>query len=367
MSSFRFNGLQRLDWYIIRKFMLTFFIALLFMAILVIIVDISEKIDDFIRLKAPLHDIIFVYYVNFVPFFMNQYSPMFVFLTVIFFTSKMTADSEVVAILSNGISYHRFALPYLISAIVIASASVVLGQWVLPHANGERVEFEQKYNRWAKVRLGHDMHYKLENDHLVYLESFSAYNNTAYNFTLEDLSGGRLKSKISAESAQYDTITGVWHLRNWMLREYDEGMRDHIRSGRQLDTTLSLTRDDFFMNKFTIQRLNKRELKHLIQAQKMRGDASVNRALIEMNNRYAMPFSTIVLTIIGLALCTKKKRGGMGFNLAAGTALAFSYVLFMQFSEMFVITDTLPANIAIWMPNVLYTIIAAVLYVKAPK
>lgn len=362
-----FKGLQRLDWYIIRKFLVTFFVALMFMAVLIVIFDISEKIEDFIKLEAPLEKIVFDYYVNFVPYFMNQYSPMFVFLTVIFFTSKMTMDSEVVAVLSSGISYHRFALPYLISALFIALISLEMGQWVLPHANGVRVEFEQKYNRWAKVKIGHDMHYKLENDHFVYLESFSAYNNTAYSFTLEDLSGGKLHSKLTAESAQYDTLTGVWHLRNWFIRDYDEGMKDHIRSGRQMDTTLSLTRDDFFMNKVTIQRLNKRELNQLIETQKMRGDASVNRALIEKNNRMALPFSTIILTVIGLALCTKKKRGGMGLNLAAGTALAFSYILFMQFSEMFVITDTLPAYIAIWMPNVLYTIIATVLYVKAPK
>ena len=346
---------------------MTFFVSILFLAVLIIIFDISEKIEDFIKKEAPIHEIVFDYYLNWVPYFINQYAPMFVFLTVIFFTSKMTQDSEVVAILSGGISYHRFALPFVLSALFIAVMSLELGQWVLPHANGVRVEFEQKYNSWRKVKIGHDMHYKLEDDRFVYLESFSSYNNTAYNFTLEDLSEGRLHSKISAESAQYDTVSGVWHLRNWVVREYDEGMRDHIRSGRQMDTTLSLTRDDFFMNKFTIQRLNKRELNQLIETQKMRGDASVNMALIEKNNRLSMPFSTIILTIIGLALCTKKKRGGMGWNLAAGTALAFSYILFMQFSEMFVITDTLPASIAIWLPNYLYTIIAIVLYVKAPK
>ena len=365
--TFKFKGLQRLDWYIIRKFLVTFFVSILFLAVLIIIFDISEKIEDFIKKEAPIHEIVFDYYLNWVPYFINQYAPMFVFLTVIFFTSKMTQDSEVVAILSGGISYHRFALPFVLSALFIAMMSLELGQWVLPHANGVRVEFEQKYNSWRKVKIGHDMHYKLEDDRFVYLESFSSYNNTAYNFTLEDLSEGRLHSKISAESAQFDTVSGVWHLRNWVVREYDEGMRDHIRSGRQMDTTLSLTRDDFFMNKFTIQRLNKRELNQLIETQKMRGDASVNMALIEKNNRLSMPFSTIILTIIGLALCTKKKRGGMGWNLAAGTALAFSYILFMQFSEMFVITDTLPASIAIWLPNYLYTIIAIVLYVKAPK
>ncbi len=364
---FRVKGLQKLDWYIIRKFLLTFFMAIMFLAVIIIIFDVSEKIEDFINKEAPLKAIIFDYYCNFVPYFMNMYSPMFVFLTVIFFTSKMTQDSEVIAILSSGINYHRFALPYMVSACFIALLSLELGQWVIPHANGVRVDFEQKYNPRHKVKIGHDMHYKLEDDHFVYMESFSAYNNTAYNFTLEDLSTGRLRSKITAESAQYDTLTGVWHLRNWFVRDYDEGMHDHVRSGRQMDTTLSLTRDDFFLNKYTIQRLNKRELDQLIETQIMRGDASVNEALIEKNNRYSLPFSTIILTIIGLALSTKKKRGGMGWNLAAGTALGFSYILFMQFSEMFVVTDTLPASVAIWLPNYLYAIIAIVLYIKAPK
>ena len=144
-------------------------------------------------------------------------------------------------------------------------------------------------------------------------------------------------------------------------------MTDHIRSGKQMDTVLSLTREDFFRNRYTIQRLNKRELDELIQTQISRGDASVKMAQIEKNNRYSLPVSAFILTIIGVSLSTKKRRGGMGLNLAAGTALGFSYILFMQFSEMFVITDTLPASIAIWLPNIIYAIIAAVLYITAPK
>ena len=359
--------IKRLDWYIIRKFVVTFFMSLLFLAVLIIIFDISEKIDDFVRKEVPIREIAFDYYLNFVPFFMNQYSPMFVFLTVIFFTSKMTQDSEIVAILSSGISYHRLARPYILSAALIAVFSLVMGMYILPPANAIRVGFEQKYNPYRKVKMGHDMHYKLENDHFVYFESFSAYNNTAYNFTLEDLSGGRMNSKLTAESAQYDTVSGVWKLRNCFIRDYDEGLNDHIRSGRQLDTVLSMTREDFFRNRYTIQQLNQRELNELIETQTMRGDASVNMSLIEKHNRFSLPVSAFILTIIGLSLCTKKKRGGMGWNLAAGTALGFSYILFMQFSEMFVVTDTLPAQVAVWMPNALYAIIAVVLYIKAPK
>ena len=359
--------IKRLDWYIIRKFVVTFFMSLLFLAVLIIIFDISEKIDDFVRKEVPIHEIAFDYYLNFVPFFMNQYSPMFVFLTVIFFTSKMTQDSEIVAILSSGISYHRLVRPYILSAALIASFSLVMGMYILPPANAIRVDFEQKYNPYRKVKMGHDMHYKLENDHFVYFESFSAYNNTAYNFTLEDLSGGRMNSKLTAESAQYDTVSGVWKLRNYFIRDYDEGLNDHIRSGRQLDTVLSMTREDFFRNRYTIQQLNQRELNELIETQIMRGDASVNMSLIEKHNRFSLPVSAFILTIIGLSLCTKKKRGGMGWNLAAGTALGFSYILFMQFSGMFVVTDTLPAQVAVWMPNALYAVIAIVLYIKAPK
>ena len=363
----RLKGLQRLDRYIMGKFLMTFFMSILLLSVIIVIFDISEKIEDFVRLEAPMHDILFDYYLNFIPFFINQYSPLFVFLTVIFFTSKMTQDSEVVAILSSGISYHRLMVPYMVSAILIASLSLVAGMWILPHANATRVSFEQKYIAHRKVRMGHDMHYKLEDDRFVYIESFCSFNNTAYNFTLEDLSGGRLRSKITAESAQYDTLTGRWKLRNWFIRDYDEGLTDHIRSGRQLDTALSLTNNDFFRNRYTIQELNERELEELIATQIQRGDSSVNMTLIEKHNRFSLPFSALILTIIGVSLSTRKRRGGMGLNLAAGLALGFSYILFMQFSEMFVITDTLPAFIAIWLPNYLYTAIAAVLYYKASR
>ena len=222
----KIQGLQKLDWYIIRKFLVTFFVSIAFLSVIIVIFDISEKIEDFVRKEAPMRAIIFDYYVNWVPYFINMYSPMFVFLTVIFFTSKMTQDSEVVAMLSSGISYHRLLVPYLVSAVFIALLSLTLSMWILPGANATRVQFEQKYNPRHKVKIGRDMHYKLENDRFVYIESFSAYNNTAYNFTLEDLSTGRLTSKLTAESAQYDTLTGVWKLRNWFIRDYDEGMGD---------------------------------------------------------------------------------------------------------------------------------------------
>ena len=359
--------IKKLDWYIIKKFMGSFLVALGLLTVIVIIFDVSEKIDDFVQKEAPLRAVIVDYYLNFIPYFMNMYSPMVVFLTVILFTSKMAQNSEIIAILSCGTSFHRMMVPYLVSAAIVAVASLGLGLWVIPRANVTRVAFEQKYNPRAKVKFGHDMHYKLEDNKFVYFESFSSWNNTAYNFTLEQVSDDHMISKLSAESAQWDSIGGKWKLRNWFIRDYGEGLQDRIRSGRQLDTTLSLTIDDFYYNDYTIEQLDARQMDQLIETQLARGDATVKNAQMQKHRRYSMPLSAIILTIIAVSLCSKKRRGGMGWNIAVGLALGFSYILFEQFSKMFVVTDTLSAGIATWIPNILYAIIAAVLYIIAPK
>ena len=359
--------IKKLDKYIIGKFMGAFFLALLLLTVLVVIFDLSEKIDDFVERDAPVRAIIVDYYLNFIPYFMNQYSPMVVFLTVILFTSRMAQNTEIIAILSCGTSFHRMMVPYLVSASIVALLSMGLGLWVIPRANVTRVAFEQKYNPRSKVKFGHDMHYKLEDNKFVYFESFSSWNNTAYNFTLEQISEEKLVSKLTAESAQWDSLAGNWKLRNWFIRDYGEGMTDRIRSGKQLDTTLSLTIDDFYYNDYTIERLDKRQMDQLIKTQLARGDATVKNAQMQKHRRYSMPLSAIILTIIAVSLCSKKRRGGMGWNIAVGLALGFSYILFEQFSKMFVVTDTLSAGFATWIPNILYAAIAAFLYIIAPK
>ncbi len=360
-------GLKKLDWYIIKKFMLTFFSAIILIVGIVIIFDISEKIDDFVQREAPLKAIIFDYYLNFVPYFMNMFSPLFVFISVIFFTSRMTANSEFVAILSCGVSYHRIMRPYIVSAALIALFSLSLNLWVIPQANKTRIPFEKKYVKDRSSLSDRDVHYKLENNRFVYVESFSTWNNTAYNFTLEELGEEHLVSKLSAESAQWDSVRHVWKLKNYFIRDYGEGLRDRIRSGKQLDTALSLTVEDFYRTEKTVEQLSRRSLDELIDVQEERGDANVMFAKIEMNNRWSLPFSAFILTIIGVSLSTKKRRGGIGWNIAIGIGLSFSYILFMKFSQMFVYTGSLSATVALWIPNVLFTIVTAVLYKLAPK
>ena len=358
---------RKLDVYIVKKFITTFFVALLLIIGIVIIFDISEKIDDFVSKEAPLKAIIFDYYVNFVPYFMNMFSPLFVFITVIFFTSKMAADTEIVAILSCGISFHRMMVPYIFSATLIAIFSLCLNLFVIPEANKTRLEFENQYIKQRFKGVGRNVHYQIAPGEYVFAESFSSWNNTAYRFTLERIENDRLMSKISAESAVYDTTKGAWTLKKYFIREYNEDLTDKIRSGRQIDTIIPLSVKDFYLTENTVETLTYDELNELIDTQKMRGDANVKFALIEKNTRFALPFSAFILTIMGVALSSKKRRGGIGWNIGIGIALAFTYILFLRFSQMFVHTGTLPPAIALWLPNVVFAIIAAFLYRIAPK
>ena len=359
--------LKKLDWYIIKKFMTTFFMSMLLIIGLVIIFDVSEKIDDFINNHASLHDIVFYYYVNFIPYFINMFSPLFIFITVVFFTSRMAANSEIIAILSGGVSYHRLMVPYLLSAIFVALLSLVLNLYVVPKANKTRLEFEATYVKSDNSYKRNDIHYQIAPGNFVYVKSFSSWNNTAYNMTIETLEGNKLVSKLSADNAAWDSATSSWRLRNYVLREYSRGMSDRITMGPILDTTLALTVSDFYRNNKTVQTLTSPELGKLIATQKMRGDGSIIYAQIEQHNRLVLPFSTIILTIMGVCLSSRKRRGGIGWSLVAGIALTFSYILFLRFSQMFVFTGSLTPGIALWLPNVLYAFITAFLYKLAPK
>jgi len=359
--------MKKLDWYIAKKFLTTFFAFILLIIVIVIIFDISEKIDDFVNNKAPLHAIIFDYFIPFIPYFINMFSPLFVFISVIFFTSRMAQNSEFIAMLSCGVSYVRILVPYIACAVLIALLSLVLSLYVIPPANASRVKFEVTYIRHHNKFKRQDIHYQIAPGQFVYVESFSSWNNTAYKFTLESIDHNRIVSKLTADSAVWDSTTTSWKLKNWFIRDYTEGLQDHIRSGKQLDTTIALTVEDFYRNEKTVEALSQKQLNWLIDTQKMRGDSNVMYAQIEKQNRYALPFSAIILTIMGVCISSRKKRGATGWNIGIGIALAFSYILFMRFSAMFVYTGTLPAFVAQWMPNFLYALVAVFLYKKAQK
>ena len=357
-----------LDRYITRKFLGTFIFMTLIAVVIVIIFDLSEKIDKFVEKGATVHEIVFDYYGGFIPWIVNSFSPLLVFLSAIFFTSKMAGNSEIVAILSGGISFRRLMAPYMFSAGVICVLSLLLGLYVIPPANQKRLDFENKYIKPQQIAADNmrHIHYQLSPGEFVYVEQFSRWANTAYRFTLERIQDGRIVSKLSAESAAWDSTFNGWRLKNYYIRDF-YGESEMVRTGRQLDTVISLTIEDFYRRRNIMESLSERDLNDLIAVQKMRGDALLQQSLIEKNNRIATPFSAFVLTIIAVSLSSRKKRGGLGLNIGIGLLLSFLYILFMRFSEMFVHTGLLPPVIAIWVPNIVFAVVAAILYRIAPK
>ncbi len=355
-----------LDKYIIKKFIGTYFFAILIFIVIVIIFDISEKIDDFVEKGASLEGIVFQYYANFIPYFMNMFNPLFVFIAVIFFTSKLASHTEITAMLAGGVSFQRLLYPYFLSALVIAVFSLSLNLFVIPPANKVRLEFTDKFIKDKFVNTSRDIHLQLLPGTYVYMESFNSWNNTASRFTLETIDGHTIVSKLSAETAVWDTAAKGWKLYNYYIRKQgDKGLE--ISHGQSIDTVINLSAEDLNRRDNVVESYNYNQLNDLIETQKMRGDKRVIYAQIEKHTRFALPFSAFILTLIGVSLSSKKRKGGIGMNIGIGLVLSFSYILFLRFSQMFVHAGVLPPWIALWVPNMLYALIAAFLYRIAPK
>ena len=357
-----------LDKYIVKKFLGTFFFTILIGVSVVVIFDLSEKIDKFVEKSVPVNEIIFDYFAGFIPWIVNSFSPLVVFISAIFFTSKLAQNSEIVAMLAGGISFRRLLVPYMFSAAIICILSLLLGLYIIPPANQKRLDFENKYIKTQNIvaTQKRNLHYQISPGEFVYMGQFSATTNTAYGFTLERMEDNHIVSKLSATSAAWDTTFHGWHLRNYYIRDF-YGESEMVRTGRQLDTVIALTIEDLYRRRNAVESLSGKDLNELIRVQKMRGDAEIKRSLIEKHNRIAMPFSAFVLTVIAVSLSSRKKRGGLGLNVGIGLALSFTYILFMKFSQMFVFKGVMEPALAMWMPNLVFAVVAVILYRLAPK
>ncbi|MEE2699819.1 MAG: LptF/LptG family permease [Bacteroidota bacterium] len=358
--------MKKLDLYIIKKFLGTFFFSISLILVIVIVFDISEKIDDFLESEAPLEAIVFDYYLNFIPFFANLFSPLFIFIAVIFFTSKMANNTEVIAILNSGMSFWRLLLPFMITAIFLASASFVLGNFVIPPANKNRIDFENKYIKNKFHFKGKDIHLQLQKGQYVYMESYNSRKDIAYKFALENIKDGKLQSKLNANYIMWDSTSGRWQINKWQIREFlDEG--EKLSKGDRLDTLINLKPTDFKTRLSKVEAMNYFELNDYIKAEEIKGTANIVYHKIEKQKRMAFPFASIILTIIGVAVASRKIRGGTGLHLGAGLLISFSYILFMQISTTYATNGNLSAALAVWIPNIIYTILGGILVMKAPS
>ena len=358
---------RKMDWYIIKKFLGTYFFAIALIISIAVVFDVNEWIDNFINNKAPVKAIIFDYYANFIPYFSNLFSPLFVFISVIFFTSKLAENSEIIAMMSTGMSFKRLLRPYMISAAIISIMTYGMGAYVIPKGNVTRLNFEDRYKKKKKQEYVRNVQVEVDSGVIAYMERYENYNKTAYRFSLDKFVDKKLVSHLTARSATYDTTTvNKWTLKNYMIREMD-GMKETITKGERLDSIIKMEPQDFLIMKGKQETMTSSELSAYIERQRRRGFANIKEFEIEYHKRIAMSFASFILTIIGVSLSSRKVKGGMGMYLGAGLALSFSYILFQTVSATFAVNGNASPFLAVWVPNIVYTFIAIYLYRKAPR
>ena len=358
--------IRRLDWYIIKKFLGTYVFMILLIISIAVVFDINEKIDKFMTNNATFEGIVFDYYLNFIPYYTNLFSPLFVFLAVIYFTSKMSNNSEIIAILSTGISFRRFLKPYMMSAFIIAVFTFIFGGYIIPKANATRIEFEHTFVDPRKKKTGdRDIQFKVGPGTIVYFGNFDLASNTGYNFSMDHFDNLNLNSRLTAQSIKYDSAYN-WTIRNYQVREFD-GLIETIHTGSSIDTVLQIVPNDFIIASSDQQMMTSPDLRNYISSQKERGMGNIQPFQIEYHSRIAMVFSAFILTIIGASISARKVKGGMGLNIGIGLALSMAYILFMTVSSTFAIKGGMSPLIAAWIPNIFFSGIAFYLYKRAPN
>lgn len=360
-------GFYKIDIYIIKKFLGTFFFAIALVMFITVIFDLSEKLDEFMDNKAPVNSIIFDYFLNFIPYFAALIAPLFTFIAVIFFTSRMAYNTEIIAILSSGVSFRRLLVPYMIAAAVIVALNIYLNHSVIPNSNRVRFQFEEIYYHSNVSNYSErNVHKQVEPGVYVYLESYSTRSDVGQKFSLEKFDDGKLISKLLSKEVRWDTGAKKWKIRDYVIRDYSTGDQV-ITTGDEIDTTINLLPEEFKRRDNALEAMDSDELNSFISQQKLQGASNVSALQVEKHRRVASPFSTFILTLIGVSVSSKKVRGGIGMHIAIGLTLSVSYILFMKFSSEFAISGSLPPLLAVWIPNFLFVGVAYFMYKTAPK
>jgi lipopolysaccharide export system permease protein len=358
--------LTKIDVYIIKRFLGAFALALGLFTVIIIVFDLSEKIDEFMENSAPFTEVIFDYYVNWVPFLLNLFSPVFVFISVIFFTSKMAQNSEIIAMLAGGVSYRRLLRPYFITSIFLALFSFALSAWIIPHADKTRVDFENTYIRDRTRYTLSEIKTQISPGQILSMGNFNFSDSAGFKISLENIENGELKSKLYAERLNWNEKTQKWKLTKWWTREFIEG-NEILTKGTTMDTMIAFNPEDFFRKNDDVQMFNLSELDQMISLEEMRGTGNTFFYTTEKYKRFAMPFAIIILTVIGVSVASKKTRGGIGLNLGIGLLLSFTFLIVFQFFLAYGSSGSMHPLLAVTIPNLIFGFIAFVLYRLAQK
>lgn len=358
--------LKLLDAYILKKFLTTFVFVVLILMAIICVIDFVEKNDDFLEHNLSVKTILFDYYLHMIPYYTNMLSPITVFIATVFVTAKLASHTEIVAILSSGVSFKRMLVPYVIGSVVIGIFIFIFSAWVIPNSNKTRVAFEIKYVKKPYTFEGRNVHFRVGPDTYIYLESYNNHANVGYKFTLETIKGQELLRKLSAESISWDSTKQKWHMDAYTLHTFN-GEKETVAAGGPIDTTLNLLPKDFASTYRLRETLTNAELNKVIEEKQLRGSTDIQEYLTEKYERYSYPFAITVLTIIGVILSSRKVRGGVGLQIALGFILAFVFIIFVMMSRSLAQVGGIPPQLAAWIPLFVFTIIGGVLYRTVPK
>ena len=363
---YRILGLKRLDVYIIKKFLGTYFFAIVLILTIGIVFDLVEKLDRFANNAVPptVSEIAF-YYLNFIPFYANLLSALFTFIAVIFFTSKMAGNSEIIAILASGVSFHRLMRPYFISAFLIFALSFGLGGYVIPNSRKQMLEFENEFVRSFRRDNVRNVQMEIEPGIILYIDRYEQTRNRGYRFSLEKFEGRSLVSRLTAETITWHSDYN-WTVHNYLKRSFD-GMFESITYGTARDTIIRIQPSEFFIVAQDAPMMTNPQLRAHLETQRRRGVGNTQVFEDEYYRRYSMPMSIFVMTLIGVSLSSRKVRGGMGLNLGVGVALSALYILFSTISTTFAVNGAMSPATAVWMPNAVFLVVGIFLYMRAPK
>ncbi len=354
-----------IDRYILQKFLVTFFFVMVMLVSVICVIDFTEKNDKFIKNGVETVEIV-KYYLTVFPFFASLITPITVFIATVFITANLAARTEIIAILASGVSFRRMLLPYILGSILVAVLTFIFNGYVIPDANKFRIAFEVANVRKPFYNTERDMHLKIADNDYIYIQSYNNSTDAAYRVTLERIEDTKLKAKLTANRMDWDSVANKWKIHNWELREI-EGMNERISSGAQLDTALNLTPQDFANNYGRQETMNMTELKEHIKLQSSRGADDVQIYRIEQYIRYMQPFAVIILTFIGVIVSARKSRGGTGYLIALGFFLAFVYIIFYTFSRAVAEAGSMNPILAVWLPNISFACVGAVLYFTVPR
>jgi lipopolysaccharide export system permease protein len=359
--------MKLLDRYIIRKYLGTFFFGLMLFTATAIVIDVTEKIDDFLEHKLSVWFIITHYYIHFIPWITMMLAPIFVFISVVYFTSKLTANSEIISMLAGRVSFYRLMVPYLISAFLLVLLFLSANHFWLPKSNERLFDFMDKYTTSRPELYDNNVHFQYRRDTLVYAQSWNNVEKTGYRFTVEAFKGKRLVYKLSSDRISWDTTSNNWRVDNFVERIALDEEEDKIRKGYGEHFPWGFQPVDFLVKINIKETMTTPELIDFVNEQYEKGAENLEFYEVEKYRRTAVPISVFILTLIAFAMTTKKRRNGMGIYVVAGLALSGIFIMMQQFSTVFATKGDLEPLYGAWIPNAVFGVIALVLLWRAPK